>query len=700
VYLDPVASTDYPEGRVSDLISGLSIATRGVISTRDIILVHNPNLPKTSRGLDINLSTETITGNFSEAEMKAYAEYQKSIGSIPMILPGSADAKEVLSTFFGNADVANATGLFQTADTNEEAEGTVPKQPNLLIRTVFMMNQLLRTGATGDASPILMQNFIQANLLENPAMMLRQIKLIGQVLTNPNLEIELPLSDGRKIMPGALRGRKLFDELLDAEVRSRKNYDDAEKAGLSLAAINRKKALDELKETNPDATYNDIDELGYNTDVASDLAFLKHLPGQGTSERFFALSKDIVKMNTWDSMVQTLVELGYNPTKWEYNEDGSVKHTTWTRALTDLAHLLNITAGDIKFVDADDADERIARIGKLMFFAPRWLTSRLLLNSWGRGMLEFAGARFGKDGENWAQKILAVNGMSRRQLGARDSAVAAMHGRLMYKAYLQWLALILGIYAAGATNPHTMKVSVEGSMTKFEIGDYSFRAPGAIMAHIELTAAVLEGMNAFNAQKPGPEAKGKLEMVWNSVGRVLMSRASPIVSLGGEVLTGRDIFGEPAFIPDEAVDRFYQEAIKPSLETAGITSPSDVKVDKAISRRMMWWWLHDMMEAYDQERKVGFSQANAMLKATALGAYSGLGGRVSFQSERLKWKREAAKRTEAIPSFAEVFSGAEAVPVEPEIYDADKRGDASIPVPSPLIGDLGSDPNEPIPGYE
>jgi len=700
LYSDPNATTEDPMRRIDGLIDGLSAATRRSIPIEDVILVHNPKRPKTSRGLDINLSTQTITGNFSEAEMNAYVEYQKSIGSMPMILPGSDDAKEVLSSFFGNADVANATGLFQTADTNEEAEGTVPKQPNLLIRTVFMMNQLLRTGATGDASPILMQNFIQANLLENPAMMLRQIKLIGQVLTNPNLEIELPLSDGRKIMPGALRGRKLFDELLDAEVRSRKNYDDAEKAGLSLAAINRKKALDELRETNPDATYNDIDELGYNTDVASDLAFLKHLPGQGTSERFFALSKDIVKMNTWDSMVQTLVELGYNPTKWEYNEDGSVKHTTWTRALTDLAHLLNITAGDIKFVDADDADERIARIGKLMFFAPRWLTSRLLLNSWGRGMLEFAGARFGKDGENWAQKILAVNGMSRRQLGARDSAVAAMHGRLMYKAYLQWLALILGIYAAGATNPHTMKVSVEGSMTKFEIGDYSFRAPGAIMAHIELTAAVLEGMNAFNAQKPGPEAKGKLEMVWNSVSRVLMSRASPIVSLGGEVLTGRDIFGEPAFIPDEAVDRFYQEAIKPSLETAGITSPSDVKVDKAISRRMMWWWLHDMMEAYDQERKVGFSQANAMLKATALGAYSGLGGRVSFQSERLKWKREAAKRIEAVPSFTEIFSGAEAVPIEPEIYDADKRGDASSPVPSPLIGDLGSDPSEPIPGYE
>lgn len=703
-------NSEMQEERISTLMRGLVESTTATYSPQDVVLIHDPNLPATSNALEIDWNTGTITGNFSPEELAAYQSLKSELGSNPTVLPAApATVKDVLKSFYESSDAGDVNDLLQTLNTssvqtqqNNATSGTVVsnRKPNLLLRSIFMINQLLRTGATGDASPILMQNFIQANLLENPAMMVRQIRLIGQILTNPNLEFELPLSNGQKILPGSLRGRKLFDDILETEVRGRKNYEDAKNAGLSLAAINREKALAELKLTNPNATYNDIDELGYNTDVASDMDFLKHLPGQGTSERFFALSKDVVKMNTWDSMVQTLVELGYNPTAWEYNDDGSVKHTTWTRALTDLAHLLNVTSGDIKFVESDDVDERIARIGKLMFFAPRWLTSRLILNSWGRGMLEFAGARFGKEGENWAQKLLAVNGMSRRQLGARDAAVSAMHGRLMYKAYLQWLALILGIYAAGLTNPHTMKVSVEGSLTKFQIGDYSFRAPGAIMAHIELTAAVLEGMNAFNAQKPGPGAKGKLEMVWDSVGRVLMSRASPIVSTGGEILTGRDIFGESAFIPDEAVNRFYQEVIQPSLQTAGITEPKDVKVNKAIARRIMWWWLHDMMEMYDQERKVGFSQANAMLKATALGAYAGLGGRISFQSERLKWQRDAAKRMTADPMLGQVFSGAEPMPEETNIYEADSSQSANIPVPAPLIGALSGDTGEAIPGYE
>lgn len=696
--------------RVFGLMRGLSEGSLVGYKPEDVILVHDPYINPDSNSLEIDWKTGSIRGNFSPEEIEAYKQLKLELGSKPTVLPANDESvKHVLKSFYESSDAGDINDLLQTLNTssvqtqqNNATSGNVVsnRKPNLLLRSIFMINQLLRTGATGDASPILMQNFIQANLLENPAMMVRQIRLIGQILTNPNLEFELPLSNGQKILPGSLRGRKLFDDILETEVRGRKNYEDAKNAGLSLAAINREKALAELKLTNPNATYNDIDELGYNTDVASDMEFLKHLPGQGTSERFFALSKDVVKMNTWDSMVQTLVELGYNPTAWEYNDDGSVKHTTWTRALTDLAHLLNVTSGDIKFVESDDVDERIARIGKLMFFAPRWLTSRLILNSWGRGMLEFAGARFGKEGENWAQKLLAVNGMSRRQLGARDAAVSAMHGRLMYKAYLQWLALILGIYAAGVTNPHTMKVSVEGSLTKFQIGDYSFRAPGAIMAHIELTAAVLEGMNAFNAQKPGPESKGKLEMVWDSVGRVLMSRASPIVSMGGEILTGRDIFGESAFIPDEAVNRFYQEVIQPSLQTAGITEPKDVKVNKAIARRIMWWWLHDMMEMYDQERKVGFSQANAMLKATALGAYAGLGGRISFQSERLKWQRDAAKRMTADPMLGQVFSGAEPMPEETNIYEADSSQSASIPVPAPLIGALSGDTGEAIPGYE
>jgi hypothetical protein len=668
----------------------------------------------------------TVVGNFTKDQLDWVRRYrQQGNEGVSFFNINTTDPAEIIKQFYGDIDddvidMAQSTmdidddvidmaqssmpSASATTTTTGTATATGRASVNPLLRAVFALNQIMRAGASGDASPILMQNFIQANLLENPDMMMRQIKLIGQILRNPNMGVEIRLSNGNTITRGSMAGRKFFDEVLESEVRGRRNYDEAIKAGLSLAAITRQKALDDLKLKKPNATYADIDELGYNSDAGSDVEFLKHMPGQGLSERYFALSKDIVKMNTWDQMVKTLVELGYNPTPWKYELDPAtgqqrVVHTTWTRALVDLAHLLNVTAGDIRFVDDDDTDERIARLGKLMFFAPRWLTSRLILNGWGRTMIEFAGSRFGKDGENWAHRVLAVNGMSRGQLARRSSAVAAIHGRLMYKAYMQWLALILGIYALGATNPHTMKVSVEGSLTKFQIGDYSFRAPGAIMAQVELTAAVLDAMNAFNAQTPGPQAKSKLEMVWESVSRVLMSRASPVISAGAEVLTGKDAFGEPAFIPDEAVDRFYSEVIHPSLSAAGITEPKDMKINRAISRRMMWWWMHDMMELYDAERKVGVAKADALLKSTALGAYSSMGGRVSFLSNRLKWEREAMQRMQATPGIEQIFTGATP---EPEIDGLYTEVDENQPteVPMPLIGAISADYNEELPGYD
>ena len=681
------ADAPTPMGMKPLFAGGLSIQGDAYIVLNDA---------KDDLAVEIDLNASTIVANLK----KQGVDLTPFMSGDEAALIGVADTRDrtpsEIQDAFRQSDVTPMAVVGGPAPAQTQA---TKYQPNALLRGLFIMNQLLRTGASGDASPILMQNFIQANLLENPAMVMRQLRLIGQVLKNPNMRLEIPLSNGTMLMPNALRGRKFFDEVLDKEVRQRKNYADAEKAGLSLAAITRERALAEEQKTNPSATYNDIDELGYNTDIGSDIEFMKHLPGQGYSERFFALSKDIVKMNSWDMMVDTLVQLGFNPTPWQYDANGNVVHTTWTRALTDLAHLLNVTSGDVRFVDQDEVDEKIARVGKLMFFAPRWLTSRLIVNSWGRLMIEVAGSRFGPAGDNWAQKVLAANGMSKKQLGKRNRYVSAMHGKLMYKAFLQWLALILGVYAANATNPRTMAVSIDGPLTKIKIGDYSFRAPGAILAQVELTASVLEGMSAFHAQKPGPKMKSAPELVWESVSRVLLSRASPVVSSGAEWISGKTAFGEPAAVPDEALDKFYAEVIKPGLDAAGIKAPTDVRINRGISERMLWWWLHDTMELYNDERKVGVEQSSALLKAGALGAYSAIGGRVSFMSHRLKWEREAKKKMVASPTLSEVFTGTEAVPAVQGLYSEEVEG-GEYQLPPVLFGAVGSDYSEEIPGYE
>jgi hypothetical protein len=595
--------------------------------------------------------------------------------------------------------MAQITGPTSPAPGAPTAAGPANK-PNPLLRSVFFLNQLLRGGASGDVSPILMQNFLNANLLENPGMVIRQFRLLGQVMANPNLGIQL--KDGTVVNMNGMRGRRMFDKVLDSDVRSKSHYDEGKNAGLDLASYKREQALEELRTVgvpskgiapNPSATYDDVDELGYDIEVTSDTEFLKHMPGQGLSERFFTLSKDVVKANQWENMVDTLIQLGYNPTPWQYDADGNLKQTQWTRALQDLASLINIASGDAKFAPVDETDEMMARVGKLMFFAPRWLGSRLLLNEAGRGLIRLAGKASPK-GQEWIDSFLAVNRMSEQRLRNRSRHIAAMHGRLMYKAYLGWLGLIMAIYAMRATNPHTMEVSIEDMGTRFKIGDYSFKAPGGIMAPVELVAAVM-GASEARAVKPGGEQKGNAEMVWESVGKFFLSRTSPIISAGAEVLTGRDAFGEPAFIPDEAASRFYGEVIHPMF---GAGDPPDVKINKALSKRLIWWWLNDMAKVYDTERSAMVVQSDALIKASMIAAYTAMGGRINYFPKEQMWKRDAAKRLESTPELSQFLTGAAAQPINMGAYDADTSGQIGE-APVPFIGAI-SGYEDPVTGVE
>ena len=574
-----------------------------------------------------------------------------------------------------------------------------PPKGNPLWRVVSGVNQVMRSGASGDASPILMQNFLNANLFENPDMLVRQFKLLPEVLLNPNLGFQR--KDGTIINAAGMRGRKVFDDVLETEVRSRRFYEDADVAGLSLAAVTRQRALQyeretalaKLQQTQPNATmqdikigYEDIDELGYNSDQTSDVEFLKHMPGQGTSERFFALSKDIVKMNAFEQMANNLVQLGYNPTNWTYDADGKLIETPWTRAMKDLAALINITSGDVRFVEDDEQDEIIGRLAKLFFFAPRWLTSRLMLDRWGRFMFETASS-LAPGGREWAQKVLAVNGMSSARLATRDKNISKMHGRLLWKAWAQWIAIIMALYSLRLGNPQTMGVSIEGGLTKFKFGEFQFRMPGAVGAQIELLNAAMDAANAFKEQKPGPNQKNMATLLAEAVSKVVMSRASPVIGFGLETITKRDAFGIPSFGTDEALDIWYKENILPGLKAAGIKGlPTDAKLNRAITKRLIWWWASDMMEMYSDQRNFGRVKADSLLRAALTGAWSSLGGRMSYIPKAGRWKLDAAKNFETSPEIAQWLSGTTPQPVDMGAYDAEPAGTYTAPVPIPLFG--------------
>jgi hypothetical protein len=557
------------------------------------------------------------------------------------------------------------------------------------LRFLYMVNQLLKLGASGDASPVLMQNFPLANILENPDMFIRQLGLQAQVIFNPNTGFHL--KDGRIINADGMRGRKLFHETLTKEVRNRNTYEMAKNSGLSLAAADADKLLEEARQKDPNATWDNVDDLGYNTDISTDGEFMKHLPGQGQSERFYAMSKDLVKMRQFDDMVHHLVALGYNPTAW-VDDEGNYIDSPFNRALKDVSHLLNVIAGDIKVHDIDETDESIMRLGKFLLYSPRWLSSRLLLDDFGRFMFKGVAKSFGAKGEAYAKKVLELNGMTPERLKARDGRVGAMHARLLNKSWLLWLGLLGLIYGVKATNPRTMEVTVDKFGARLKIGDYSFRAPGAIMTHIELSTSVGQAILEWQAQKGATTDKPLYSIVGEKMNSVLLSRSSPVLGLAGSIVTGRDTQGAPAFVSDEAVDVFWKEVIGPQLNSMGVKGLTDMKINKAIAERMLWWWARDAMEMYADQRKFGVKSSEALLKAAGIAAVSAQGGRAMYVPKELDFERKKAERMEApIKTGTDLFTGVEEQPIVTNFYEATKGADYTNEVAQPFFGATGTD---------
>lgn len=653
-------------------------------------LLHNPSATDAT----IDLKNATVEGNITP-EVIDEAGHQSTFIPNP-----DAPQADINSDIYKDPDdptlMAQASrvgeaarrGVAAAVSAMRPAPATAPvssvrTQPikNSAARAVFVLNQILKAGAAGDASPVLMQNFPMA--LDKPDLFLRQLRLQAQVIFNPNLGWSG--RDGRTKAKNLMYGRKLAQEVWNSEVRNRPSYELAKKSGLSVSAISNEKDLEDARLRDPLVDLMDISELGHNSDVATEADFLQHLPGQGQSERFFMLSKDVVKMRQFDDMVQHLVDIGYNPTPFELDEDGKLIETHWTRAVKDIAHILNVISGDVRIIEEDETDEAVMRIAKLLLFSPRWTASRLMVDRMGRSVMTFV-AQGVPGGREKVEQILRMNGMSAEQIKRRDPRVGALHARLLWKSWSLWIGILAGIYAMRATNPKTMGVSIDKWGTRFKIGDFSFRMPAALMTQIEMLASVLDGWGEWEAAKGTVADKPVASYVWDKVNQTLMSRASPVVSAASEIITQRDTLGQPAFVSDEAIKVFHDEIIEP-MGIKGLPS----EWNKALTKRVMWWWVRDCMEMYQQQRQFGVESSEALLSAAAVAAYSAEGGRVNYFPKALTNQIKAGQKMETqFGAPTDFFTGGKAVIPDVDIYNADK-GPQPQDIRAPLVGGTGTD---------
>ena len=490
-----------------------------------------------------------------------------------------------------------------------------------------IVNDLARNSVGGDWSSILIQNWMTANPIENPKLFGQQF-LIGLKMMKPNLGFQK--KDGTIINQDMMLGRQEFHELGD-QIRSNTFYSLAKDAGLILNTARVDDRLAKLRETDPRATLMDVDELGMDKDLAPTHAFMKHGPLQGASERTMTMTKDYVKMMKFNQGIQHYIEIGYNPRSSKFIE-----------VAKDYAGLLNVAQGDIKFTEDKDMDDLIGRNLRNLMFAPRWLSSRFMFDPLLRGAYTFVSP-------NKGTKLLEINRMYKKY-GEIDPYVRAENNRLYMKsaAMFSFLGLLLSRF-----NPFgelAVETEVTGMGTVIRVGDYTFKAPGGALYHMELINTIVKGIDT----RQGETTEERLEKTSDQLKMLIMSKAAPAVSLVSDMVTGRNIIGEPSRETYRPLQTYWNQVTRPALQTVGLDMPPP-RISNLVADRFFYLWAQDALDTYDAVSGRGGQYPG--VEAGAVAALAFIGGRVRYAPKELKWQYRANDNENPVPGWEYTFSG-------------------------------------------
>ena len=490
-----------------------------------------------------------------------------------------------------------------------------------------IVNDLARNSVGGDWSSILIQNWMTANPIENPKLFGQQF-MIGLKMMKPNLGFQK--KDGTIINQDMMLGRQEFHELGD-QIRSNTFYSLAKDAGLILNTARVDDRLAKLRETDPRATLMNVDELGMDKDLAPTHAFMKHGPLQGASERTMTMTKDYVKMMKFNQGIQHYIEIGYNPRSSKFIE-----------VAKDYAGLLNVAQGDIKFTEDKDMDDLIGRNLRNLMFAPRWLSSRFMFDPMLRGVYTFLSPGKGT-------KLLEINRMYKKY-GQIDPYVRAENTRLYMKsaAMFSFLGLLLSRF-----NPFgelAVETEVTGMGTVIRVGDYTFKAPGGALYHMELINTLVKGVDT----RPGETSEERIEKTSDQLKMLIMSKAAPAISLVSDMVTGRNIIGEPSRETYKPLQTYWNQVTRPALQTVGLDMPPP-RISNLVADRFFYLWAQDALDTYDAVSGRGGEYPG--VEAGAVAALAFIGGRVRYAPKELKWQYRANDNENPVPGWEYTFSG-------------------------------------------
>jgi hypothetical protein len=250
---------------------------------------------------------------------------------------------------------------------------------------------------------------------------------------------------------------------------------------------------------------------------------------------------------------------------------------------------------------------------------------------------------------NKGTKMLEINRMYKKY-GVLDPYARAENNRLYMKsaAMFSFLGFLFSRF-----NPFgelAVETEVTGLGTVIRVGDYTFKAPGGALYHMELLNTLIKGVDT----REGETAEERLGKTTDQLKMLIMSKAAPAVSLISDMVTGRNIIGEPSRETYRPLQTYWNQVTRPALQTVGLDMPPP-RISNLVADRFFYLWAQDALDTYDAVYSRGGQYPG--VEAGAVAALAFIGGRVRYAPKELKWQYRANDNDNPVPGWEYTFTG-------------------------------------------
>jgi len=396
----------------------------------------------------------------------------------------------------------------------------------------------------------------------------------------PNMQITLP--GGKKLGPDKMGRRAWVNTYLN--LRQDPLWNVMREMNVPLHMLNFEKRVEAERQrryelANGTLNYEDIavnmldfDERGNMTEFFEENTLLGRLPLVGMFERQMSLQHDLLLFGLIKNQLAT------NPHMRNImsQPDGMEKIVN-DRVARTMINFIATSMGDFQYSSNERVDAIAGRVGKAVLAAPRWYFSNLTINPFIN-----AAASIAYNNIPAVKKFFGPNLRGANLYAHKDIALYKYQfGTTLWT--MAWLGLIQGIIEVLGRYLHRPDITGDPyKVGAFRIGNWRVAESTGMWDAwnytTQLARSFLKGEYEV-LPKPGMTLdETNMGFISNTASR-LGYKASPLLTRGLSLITGRDVIGRAIYKPDvemqQGIEDMYAQ-VAPVLRMAGITVPATV----------------------------------------------------------------------------------------------------------------------------